>query len=1142
MASDREKALDVALGAIEKQFGKGAIMRMGEGAKQKVAVIPTGAIGLDVALGTGGFPRGRVCEIYGPESSGKCVPAGTYIWTDEGLETIEELFARVGQPASCTSRVTDVRDAGVHLVNEEGDLEQLAAVTHNNRRPTWSVTVESGRTVTATANHPLRVLNERGEIVWRRVSDLAAGDVLVSAAFGADEAGTEGLSPAEATLLGYLVSEGTLGERHSFTFTNHHDADVVEEYHDLLEDVLGIDRDRVRVYGPGDYRVHDTAARARLADEYGLTYTRSAGKAVPHCVRTGGRKAQRAFLSALFEGDGWVEDGPEIALTSASLTLVEQVQLMLLGLGIPCSRGIRRNEDLQRDYHTVRIPPGSVDRFLATVGFRSARRAEQVGRHVSPGLRTATRWEAVPFIADLVRDLRDAVGGDRELDCLYHDLTRSDLTSDGSGIGASRRRLRDIVAWADARHIPSATRPLVERLRAFAEGDYTYERITCIEDAGLQPTFDVMVPETHSFLANGVLSHNTTVALHAIAEAQKQGGIAAFIDAEHALDPAYAAALGVDVDQLLVSQPDTGEQALEITDTLVRSGAVDLLVIDSVAALTPRAEIEGEMGDTHVGLQARLMSQALRKLAGHLNRSKTCCIFINQLREKVGVMFGCFHYSTRVTLADGTQEKIGKLVNQRRDVEVLSYNPDTGDVEPRRIINWYDNGPTDEFLQFTVAKPGKNGRAQFAATPNHLIATPGGWRSAEEIAVGDRVLQEVTTRLSPMQWDVLLGTLMGDGALSRSRSGLAARYRFGHGAAQVEYADWKASLWHNIPSSRTTDDRGAVFYDFTPLPELAEVREAMYWPTGKVLSDDYLKRLTPLSLALWYCDDGSFAVRSKGLQERTRGGSGRIEICVQAIEPSSRERLRDHLADTFGIGTTLVVRGGNAILQFPTAETAKFQELVAPYVHPSMDYKLLPRFRGRFGVEVETCEPRRVLKPMPVLDVHVKPPSRATHRFDLEIEGNANYFVDGVMVHNSPETTPGGRALKFYSSVRLDIRRIESLKDGQDFVGNRVRVKVVKNKVAPPFKKVEFDIMFGEGISKEGSLIDMGVEHGIIRKAGAWYTYDGEQLGQGRENARTFLKEHDDVAAEIYKKTVEMLGLVQTDASGDEALLETAED
>src|ERR1022692_2557346 len=196
-------------------------------------------------------------------------------------------------------------------------------------------------------------------------------------------------------------------------------------------------------------------------------------------------------------------------------------------------------------------------------------------------------------------------------------------------------------------------------------------------------------------------SGKTSLALHAVANAQKAGGIAAFIDAEHALDPDYAQKLGVDTDALLVSQPDTGEQALEIADMLVRSGAIDIIVIDSVAALVPRAEIEGEMGDSHVGLQARLMSQALRKIAGALSQTKTTAIFINQLREKIGVMFGCMTYSTKVTLSDGTQEKIGKIVNQRLDVEVLSYDPDSGRMVPRRIVNWFNNGHTDEFLQFT---------------------------------------------------------------------------------------------------------------------------------------------------------------------------------------------------------------------------------------------------------------------------------------------------------------------------------------------------------------------------------------------------------------------------------------------------------
>ena len=260
-------------------------------------------------------------------------------------------------------------------------------------------------------------------------------------------------------------------------------------------------------------------------------------------------------------------------------------------------------------------------------------------------------------------------------------------------------------------------------------------------------------------------SGKSTLAMHVVAEAQRNGGVCAYIDAEHAMDPIYARAIGVDIDQLLISQPDTGEQALEIVDMLVRSAALDVVVIDSVAALTPRAEIEGEMGDSHVGLQARLMSQALRKLTANLNKTNTIAIFINQLREKIGVMFG------------------------------------------------------------------------------------------------------------------------------------------------------------------------------------------------------------------------------------------------------------------------------------------------------------------------------------------------------------------------SPETTPGGRALKFYSSVRLDIRRIESLKDGAEVVGNRTRVKVVKNKVSPPFRQAEFDIMYGKGISREGSLIDLSVDLGIVKKSGAWFTYEGEQLGQGRENAKNFLAENPEIMVEISDKVLIASGL-----------------
>jgi recombination protein RecA len=624
-------------------------------------------------------------------------------------------------------------------------------------------------------------------------------------------------------------------------------------------------------------------------------------------------------------------------------------------------------------------------------------------------------------------------------------------------------------------------------------------------------------------------SGKTSLALHAVANAQKAGGIAAFIDAEHALDPEYAKKLGVDTDALLVSQPDTGEQALEIADMLIRSGAIDVVVIDSVAALVPRAEIEGEMGDSHVGLQARLMSQALRKIAGALNQTKTTAIFINQLREKIGVLFGCMSYGTRVTLADGTQEKIGKIVNQRLDVEVLSYDPDSGEIVPRRIVNWFNNGRAERFLQFAVAKSGGNGLAQFAATENHLIQTPGGYRPAGELIVGDRVIAAEPKLLSDQQVQVILGSLMGDGNLSPNRRGrTGTRFRLGHGAKQAAYLDWKVSLLGNIRCTRTTNAKRAVFADFTPLPELAELHDAVYFGDGKKhLSWDYLKALTPLALAIWYMDDGCFTVRSKGVQERTQGGSGRIDICVEALSPGTRDRLLQYLRDTHGMDVKLFTRGlrQNAILQFTTASTAKFQKLVAPYVHPSMEYKLLPRFRNRFGVEPEYAPAELRPQPARILDIHVKPPTRSMNRFDIEVEGGHNYFVDGVMVHNSPETTTGGKALKFYASVRIDVRRIETLKDGNEPVGNRTKAKIVKNKMASPFKIAEFDILYGIGISREGSLIDLGVEQAIVRKSGAWYTYEGDQLGQGKENARNYLRENPDLANEIEKKIKEKLGV-----------------
>ncbi|MFV2000689.1 MAG: recombinase RecA, partial [Acidimicrobiia bacterium] len=475
-------------------------------------------------------------------------------------------------------------------------------------------------------------------------------------------------------------------------------------------------------------------------------------------------------------------------------------------------------------------------------------------------------------------------------------------------------------------------------------------------------------------------SGKTTLALHVLAEAQRNGGKAAFIDAEHALDPIYAKAIGVDIDELLISQPDTGEQALEITDMLIRSGALDVVVIDSVAALVPRAELEGDMGDTHIGLQARLMSQALRKLAGTISRSNTTAIFINQLREKIGVMFGCFQYSTRVTLADGTQEKIGKIVNQKMPVEVLAVDPATGKVEPRKVVNWFDNGNAECFLQFTVYKPEGNGKAQFAATEAHKIATPTGWQRAADLAVGDSVVMPLPEYLNEQQRQFVLGGLMGDGSISPKRAnsfgdGIKARYRFGHGPKQDAYAMWKASMFEGVPLNVSPHSKGGLMVETTPLAELDALRDAVYFGGKKVLSWDYLKELTPLALAVWYMDDGSFQER------RVDGSAGRSEICVEAMELSSRERLVSTLTDTFGLSCTIRSAGGKAVIVFDRDGTEQLHALIAPHVPEPMEYKLLQHHRGKYATEVVPTNKRMRLFPVPIIDIHEKPHTKSMRKF-----------------------------------------------------------------------------------------------------------------------------------------------------------------
>ena len=548
-------------------------------------------------------------------------------------------------------------------------------------------------------------------------------------------------------------------------------------------------------------------------------------------------------------------------------------------------------------------------------------------------------------------------------------------------------------------------------------------------------------------------SGKSTLATHVVAEAQRNGGVCAYIDAEHAMDPVYAAAIGVNVDELLISQPDTGEQALEIADMLIRSGALDVLVIDSVAALVPRAEIEGEMGDTHMGLQARLMSQALRKLTGNLNKSRTIAIFINQLREKIGVMFGCFSYGSRVTLADGTQEKIGKIVNQRMPVEVLSYDPELPEGSCRSASSTGSTtGRPTSSCSSRWRSPEATAARSSAARANHLIRTPAGWREAQELVgrrSGARSGSALTSPTSSGR--SILGGLMGDGALSPTRSVTERDSAADTARSRPSTATGRRRCSRTSRVSRSTNDKGAVFHDVQPLPELAELRRG-----------GLRRRQEGLQPRLPEAADAAVARDLvHGRRHRSRCGprGSRSARATGAVGPRSASRRwrrpRASVSRTTSptLGHPAQADRRVAARQCCPVPEGRDREAARAHraVRPSLDgVQAAPEYRGRFAVEPVFTPMRHELVPMPITRIGIKPPTRSMHRFDIEVEGTHNYFVDGVMVHNSPETTPGGRALKFYSSVRLDIRRIEAIKDGTEVIGNRTRVKVVKNKVLGP--------------------------------------------------------------------------------------------
>jgi recombination protein RecA len=696
-------------------------------------------------------------------------------------------------------------------------------------------------------------------------------------------------------------------------------------------------------------------------------------------------------------------------------------------------------------------------------------------------------------------------------------------------------------------------------------------------------------------------SGKTTVALHAVANAQKAGGIAAFIDTEHALDPEYAKKLGVDTDAMLVSQPDTGEQALEIADMLIRSGALDIIVIDSVAALVPKAEIEGEMGDSHVGLQARLMSQALRKITGALNQAKTTAIFTNQLREKVGVLFGSpettsggkalkFYASVRLdvrrieTLKDGTDavgnrtrvkvvknkclaegtrifdpvtgltHRIEEIVAGRLPVHVVSADKN-GELSAREVLSWFDQGE-QEVIGLRLRDS-----TELWVTPDHKILTERGWRLAGELARGDRVARPRSFlgfgSAEPVRPDHarLLGYLIGDGYvggktpvhfinLAESLQQDAAKIAATLGCEAKPTATGDVALSHRPGEKNGVLElcrRAGIYGCLAPTKKVppaffapgvsAEVVSNLVF--GYFESDGYVSREQTGGIRVGFSTTSEqlawqvhwLLLRwgiGSGVQRRDpraqRGGlvegrriSGRHpswEVRVSGVENVS----------AFADAIPMWGPRGQVVTRELAALDGRYRgsqriylpgDIAAPVLRHLERRGVTPLLAARMIGET-AGDPRGGMK------VVLGSPRIRRDRLQRLADALDDPFLDQFLADQL-----------WFSRIReiLPARRVRTFDVEAADLHNLVAEDIVVHNCAPPFKVAEFDILYGVGISREGSLIDLGVEQGIVRKSGAWYTYEGDQLGQGKENARNFLRDNPDLANDMEKRIKEKLGV-----------------
>lgn len=683
-----------------------------------------------------------------------------------------------------------------------------------------------------------------------------------------------------------------------------------------------------------------------------------------------------------------------------------------------------------------------------------------------------------------------------------------------------------------------ALKEVMDKLnKAYGDGTvYEYKNYTGVDRPRLKSGSLSIDFLTGGGWARGVMNYisgfesagKSTLCLYAIAEAQKEGLKCVYVDHEYCFDKAYAESLGVNVDELIVTQPGCMEDGYQILIDLCKTGKVGLVVFDSIAAAQTRKELEGDVGDQTMGVKAKLNSITFPKICQVLSEHNIVGLFVNQLREKIGISYGCLHADTKLVFTDGRSFTMREVVDNKINGCVYSINNKTGKIEEKPITGWHNNGNVknqEDFISIkTTAIDSGGGVFGITVTPNHKVLVNDTWLEAAEINVGDNLTSKYTELINGSLKEFLLGTLVGGSSVKKGHS-TRCHFSF-QDNENIEYVQWKISKLSKAfsfyekgaPDSKG-NNKGFKKYVSAPIHELAKISSEL----GN-RNPLYMLQNNPtwLSLAVWIMDDGHYDAQ---------GFHNRYKISIKRLKkhPEIVDKIVKLINQIFNLDCRSYKDG---CLHFNKEDTLIIASNIREYVPNCMQYKL-PKIHQGFYKDFE-LDFTPIVKTQHVKVIEKRLASlrqmRQKGKYDITVADNHNYMVggvsNGVIVHNSPITEPGGNALKFYPSIKIEVKQSTKEKDSTGLVtGNLVKAKCTKNKTSRPFLESEYIIEYGLGINHEKEILDFALELGIVSRGGSWYSYGDTKLGQGEANVVEVLRGTPELLEELESLVRTNLGI-----------------